>query len=191
MFLTLDISLFNLAASAAPKGSGDVLNAEHHESSSAFPPFDPTYFPSQIFWLLVFFIILYFILSKIFLPRIGETLEERSSRIADDLDSAALMQNEAQEAEKAYERALSDARAKAHTVSETTRQAIESEINAELDAADQEAMKQAESAELRIRKIRDAGMENVETIAVDVSQDIIEKMLGKKLTLATIKKAIG
>jgi F-type H+-transporting ATPase subunit b len=189
MFFTLKASLFNIAMLAAP--ATDIVHAEHHDADASFPPFDPTYFASQIFWLLIFFAALYFILSKIFLPRIGETLEERSSRIADDLDSAALMQREAEEAEKAYERSLADARAKAHNVSETTRKAIEAEVNSELEAAELETSRQSERAEARIREVRSAGMEKVESIAVDVAQDVVEKMLGKKLSVAAIKKAIG
>lgn len=187
MFLTLNASLFNLAAAAAPKTAASGEYAEE----AAFPPFDPTYFASQIFWFLISFVLLYFILSKIFLPKIGETLEDRSSRIADDLDSAALMQRDAEEAEKAYERSLADARAKAHNVSETTRKAIETEVNSELEAADLETARQAERAEARIREVRTAGMEKVESIAVDVAQDVVEKMLGKTISVAAVKKAIG
>jgi len=187
MFFTLNASLFNLAASAAPKAAGTGDAAE----GGAFPPFDPTFFASQIFWFALSFALLYFILSKIFLPKIAETLEERSSRIADDLDTASVMQRDAEEAEKAYERSLSDARAKAHNVSETTRQAIEAEIATELEAADLETTKLADQAEARIRDVRNAGMEKVESIATDVAQDVVEKMLGKKLTLAAVKKAMG
>jgi len=64
-----------------------------------FPPFDPSYFPSQLFWFFLSFFALYFLLSKVFLPRVGETIEERGSRIADDLDQASRMQREAEEAQ--------------------------------------------------------------------------------------------
>lgn len=188
MFLTLKASLISLAA-AAPAGA--VLDADHHDSGGAFPPFDPTYFATQIFWLVITFSALYFILSKILLPKIRETLEERSSRIADDLDSAALMQRDAEEAKKSYERSLADARAKAHNVSETTRQAIDAEVSAELAAADAQAANQADQAEARIREIRSAGMDKVETIAADVAQEIVAKMLGKAPSAAAVKKALG
>ena len=81
---------------AAPAAEGG------HAGSKVFPPFDPAYFPSQLFWFFLTFFALYFLLSKILLPRVGETIEERGSRIADDLDQASRMQREAEEAEKAY-----------------------------------------------------------------------------------------
>jgi len=183
------ITLMGLKLAAAkPKGDhgGDAHGAE-----AAFPPFDPTYFATQIFWLLVTFGILYLLLSRIFLPRIGQTIEERSSRIADDLDAASRMQKNAEEAEKSYERALADAKAKAHNVSEATRQSVDAEIKAEMDAADAEAAKASEAAETRIRGVRAKAMANIESVAADAAQATVEALTGKKLTLAAVKKAMN
>jgi len=186
------VTLTGLILAAKPSGAtGGGHGDNSHGAEAAFPPFDPNYFATQIFWLLLTFGILYFLLSKIFLPRIGETIEERSSKIADDLDSAARMQAEAEEAEKAYTQSLADARAQAHTVAETTRQAIDAEIKAELDAADAEAARQAEVADARIRKIRSEAMSNIETIATDAAQATIKTLIGKTLTSTVVKKALG
>jgi len=172
---------------AAAKPAGDHGDA----AEKVFAPFDPTYFPSQIFWLLLSFFTLYFLLSRIFLPRISETLEERSSRIADDLDAASRMQREAEEAEKAYAQALSDARAKAHNVAETTRQSVDAEIEAEREAADAEASRQTEAAEARIRQVRKAALANIESVAGEAAQATVEALTGKKVTLSTIKSALN
>ena len=170
---------------AAAKPSGDKA------AEGVFPPFDPAYFATQIFWLFLTFGVLYFLLSKIFLPLIGQTIEERSSRIADDLDAASRMQKEAEEAEKSYERALADAKAKAHNVAETTRQSVDAEIKAEMEAADAEAAKAADAAEARIRGVRAKAMANIQTVAADAAQATVEALTGKKPTLATVKKALN
>jgi len=159
--------------------------------SGAFPPFDPAFFPSQLFWFFLTFIALYFLLSQVFLPRVGETIEERGSRIADDLDQASRMQREAEEAEKAYMQALADARAKAMNVAETTKQAIDTEIQTELAAADAEADKAAEAAEARIRQVRSAALSNIESVAAETAQAAVSALTGKKLTLAAIKSALN
>lgn len=183
MIGTVTTYLFPIAAAAAPKGDKG--------GEDVFPPFDPTYFPSQIFWFLLSFLVLYFLLSKVFLPRVAETLEERSSRIADDLDSASRMQREAEEAEKAYIQSLADARAKAHNVADTTRQAVEAEVAAELAVADADAAQQAEAAEARIRIVRTEALSNIESIATDAAQAVVEKLTGKKITAAAVKKVLG
>lgn len=183
--MTASVIGYGMMLAAAPAGAVDGTG------EAAFPPFDPTYFATQIFWLLLSFALLYFLLSRIFLPRIGETIEERSSRIADDLDTASRMQADAEQAERNYEKALSDARAKAHNVAEATRQSVDAEIQAELDAADKEAAKQAEAAESRIRDVRSKAMSNIESVAAEAAQATVEALTGKKPTLASVKSALN
>ena len=101
------------------------------------------------------------------------------------------MQKDAEEAGKAYERALADARAKAHNVAETTRQAVDAEIKGEMDAADAVAAKAADAAEDRIRGVRAKAMANIESVAADAAQAAVEALTGKKLTLASVKKALN
>jgi F-type H+-transporting ATPase subunit b len=173
-----------LAAAAA-----DEYGAESGEK--VFAPLDASFFPSQIFWTLLSFIVLYFILSRIFLPRVGETIEDRGSRIADDIDSASRMQREAEEAEKAYTQALADARAKAMNVAETTKQSIDAEVQVELEAADEEAKRHADAADARIQELRLAALSNIETIASEAAQDVVTALTGKKVTLAAVKSALN
>ena len=49
------------------------------------PQLDIATYAPQLVWLAITFIFLYIVLSKVALPRIGEVLEERQQRIADDL----------------------------------------------------------------------------------------------------------
>jgi len=100
-------------------------------ASGVFPPFDPTYFASQLFWLAISFAVLYFLLSRWLLPRIGSAIEERKDRIADDLDAAAGLKAQADDAVKAYEKSLADARAKAQAVGAEARAEAEREAAAE------------------------------------------------------------
>ena len=161
-----------LMMAAEPKGD--------YEGEKVFPILDYSYWPSQLFWLAVTFIILYFLLSRAFLPSIGQTLEERSSRIADDLDGASRMQREAEEASAAYDKALKDARAKAHSVAEATRTSVDAEIAEEMAAADAQAEKAALVAEDRIREIRAGALANIESVASDAAKAVFSKLSGKK-----------
>lgn len=74
------------------------------------PQFDPTSFPSQLFWLAVTFAILYLLMAKLALPRIGDLLAERRRKIDEALDAATRLTAEARGAEAEYEAALADAR---------------------------------------------------------------------------------
>ncbi len=164
--------------------------APHGEHAQTFAPLDMSTFPSQIFWLLLTFGVLLFMLSKVLLPRLGGILEERSHRIADDLDSASRMQREAEAAEFSYEQSLKDARAKAHNVAETTRASINEEIETEMAAAELEFIKQMEKAETKIRKTREAALANVDSIAADTAKSLVEKLFAGKITMASASKAV-
>ena len=63
--------------------SFDLLAAE-----AGMPQLDPTYWASQIFWLILTFTILYISISKFYLPKIKKNLDDRESKIKEDLDQA-------------------------------------------------------------------------------------------------------
>lgn len=159
-------------------------------ASGGLPQFDVSTWGSQIFWLALTFAVLYLALSRFILPNLRNTLATRSDRIADDLDSASRMQREAEEAEKAYETSLRDARAKAANLAESTRQSVDNEIKAELDAADAEAEAQASVAEARIRDIKTAALANIDAIAADVTQSVLSDITGKSVSDALVASAV-
>ena len=52
------------------------------------PQLDSTYWFSQSFWLVLIFTILYLTLSKFFIPRIKDNLDNREKKIKDNLEEA-------------------------------------------------------------------------------------------------------
>lgn len=178
-------ALITLAAALAAE------TAEHGDGhEKVFPPLDVTTFPSQLFWLAIIFGVLLFLLAKILLPRLSNILEQRSNHIADDLDTASRMQRDAEQAQKAYEQALSDARAKAHNVAETTRASINAEIEAETATADADAAKHMAVAETKIRGLREKALSNVDDIAASTAQELAEALFGGKISAAAARKAV-
>ena len=60
----------------------------------------------QLIWLAISFVVLYLIMSRVALPRIGTVIEQRRDRIAHDLDQAAHLKQETDQAIAAYESSL-------------------------------------------------------------------------------------
>ncbi|PHS37399.1 MAG: F0F1 ATP synthase subunit B' [Robiginitomaculum sp.] len=166
---------------AAASGTKDV---------QTFAPLDTSTFPSQLFWLFLTFGVLLFLLAKVLLPRLGGILEERSNRIADDLDTASRMQREAELAGKAYEQSLSDARAKAHNVAETTRASVNVELEAEMQIADEETARQMARAETKIQAMREKALANVDEIASETAKALVEHLYSKKISIVTVRKTV-
>lgn len=159
-------------------------------SSGGLPQLDPSTWANQIFWLIIVFAALYFLLSTFILPRLREGISDREDRISDDLDQASNMQREAEEAEKAYNRSLADARAKAMNVAETTKQSIDAEIAAEIEAADASLEKQADVAEANIRTIKAKALSNIESIASETAVEVVSTLTGKAPTAAAVRAAM-
>jgi F-type H+-transporting ATPase subunit b len=175
------MSLLAFLAETAAHG-GEAVKAP-------FPAFDPTWFASQLFWLAVFFLGLYFALSRFILPKLSDTLEKRSNRIASDLDEAARLNNQSVEAQKALELRLAQARSKARETADKAREKTEAELAAETSRVDADLARKLETAEGRIAKLRADAMQNVEQIAVDTAEAMISRF-GVKASKADLKKAV-
>jgi F-type H+-transporting ATPase subunit b len=156
-----------------------------------FPPFNPTTFASQLFWLVIAFVVLYVLMAKVALPRVGAIIESRQKRIADDLAGAASLKAESDAAIAAYEKALAEARARAQAIAnetrdkqaaaaEATRKRLEGELNA----------KMAE-AEKTIAATKLAAMANVRGIAAGATKTIVERLIGKQPSDSAVDAAVA
>jgi len=175
------MSLLAFLAESAAHG-GEAVKAP-------FPAFDPTWFASQLFWLAVFFLGLYFALARFILPKLSDTLEKRSNRIASDLDEAARLNNQSVEAQKALELRLAQARSKARETADKAREKTEAELAAETSRVDADLARKLETAEGRISKLRADAMKNVEQIAIEAAEAMTAR-LGVKASKAEVKRAV-
>ena len=153
-----------------------------HEASGAFPPFDPTYFASQIFWLVLSFAALYFLMSRWILPRLGGIIEARRDRIADDLDAAQQLSADADETRAAYEKALADARARAHNLAAEAKAEIDQEIAAETAEVDAEIAAKSEEAEKALSQAREKALSEVRNIAASTAAEAANRLAGLNVT---------
>ncbi|MCK5749923.1 MAG: F0F1 ATP synthase subunit B', partial [Oricola sp.] len=179
------MSVFMLIAAAAePHVAGEA-------ASASLPQLDPTWWPSQLFWLAVTFGVLYWLMAGRFLPSLGGAIEERRDRMADDLDQAADFKRQAEDAETAYNKALADARAKAQAIAADTRAEVDQEI-AGLQAETDEALdKQLAAAESRIAKMKTDAAAKVREAAADTTRAVVEALIDEAPTDDAVAKAIA
>ena len=167
-----------------------VAMAAAAPGEAKLPQLDIQTYPSQIFWLIITFIVLYFLVSKIAVPRISEVLGEREERIADDLDKAETLKKEAETVRVEYERALTEARDKAHAATREAQDvAAKSGAVAEAEAqAKVSAM--LKDAESRIAAARTEAIGNVRSVARDVAGDAVSKLIGVQVSAAEVDQVI-
>lgn len=154
------------------------------------PQFNPEFFASQLVWLGIVFVLLYLIMSRLVLPRIGEVLEERSERIADDLDKAESLKKEAEGVIAAYEAALEKARGEASAVlAQAGQEVSEMAANRQAEFARGLAEKTA-AAEERIAKAKEEAKAQIRDIAVGAASEVVSKLTGSSADESAISGSV-
>ncbi len=162
--------------SAQPVGSVEHIPGSEH--GRGFPPFDPQTFASQLFWFALTFIALYLLMSRIALPRIGSILEARRAHIDGDLAEAQRLKGQSDAAIAAHEKALAEARGRAQTLANETREKAAAAAEARRKEVDAKLQARIAEAEKSIAATRSAAMANVHGIASDTVPAIVERLTG-------------
>lgn len=145
---------------------------------------------SQVFWTALCFGILWIVMWKVTLPRIAMALEQRQSRLDDDLERAAQVKTEADTVREGYEKALADAHAEGQAA--IRKQIAEmneasAQRHAELTAA---LAKRIKEAEVTIATEKTRAMESVREVAVETASAATERLVGVSVDAESARKAV-
>ena len=86
------------------------FEADLFTAEAGMPQLDPKYWASQAFWLVIVFLFLYILSSRIFIPKIKNSLDNRDRKIKDDLDEAKNSKNLSEKKLKEYETLVENAK---------------------------------------------------------------------------------
>lgn len=146
---------------------------------SAFPPFEPSTFPSQLLWLAIAFGLLYYVMARVIVPRFHGVVETREVTVARDLDAAATAKRDAEAAGSAYEKALAEAKASAQAIATRTRDAMTAEADAKRRSLEEGLAERLAAAEAQISARKAEAMGNVRAIAEETAVAIVERITGR------------
>jgi F-type H+-transporting ATPase subunit b len=179
------------APAGGEAGHGTESTGAEGGQHGAFPPMDAQSFPSQIFWLVVFFGLLYLLMSKLALPRMAAVLQDRHKTLESDLSKASALKDETEAAIKSYEKALADARAKAQGIAAETRARMTAEVEGERSKLETSVAAKIAAAETRIAGLKEQAMKDVGEVAAETAADIVTELTGAQVTKADAAKAIA
>ena len=174
----------------AVKGQNTTSHTEAGGGASAFPPFDPSTFPSQLVSLVITFVVLYLIVSRIALPRVGAVIDARQNKIEGDLAEAQKLKDETDAAVKAYESELASARSRAQAIGAETREKLNAASEAERRALEDKLAARLADAEKTIAATRASAMSNVRGIAADAAGAIVQRLTGQAPDSKTLVSAV-
>jgi F-type H+-transporting ATPase subunit b len=161
------------------------------EDAGGLPQFDFQWWPGQIAWFLVMFLIVLAFVRLFAAPRVGGTIDARADKISGDIADARRLKDEAETQATAAAAETAQARAAAQRVAAEARAKAQAEVSARLAEEEAKLAETGAVAEARIAKARDAAMANVAAIAGDAAGQIVAKLTGRAATPAELTAARG
>lgn len=165
--------------------------AAQAETTGGLPQLNPENFAPQLIWLAITYGVLYVALSWFILPRIGQVIDERRSRIQRDLDEAERLRKETEAAIASYEQALAEARNKASSIAKETREKLGAETERERARVEETINAKLAEAERRIEATKTRAMAEVETVVADTAGEIASKLLGTDVSPDDVRSALA
>jgi F-type H+-transporting ATPase subunit b len=139
----------------------------------------------ELIWGLFAFIVLFLVMRKLVFPRLNEALDERRSLIEGKMEEADAKLIEMEEAKRAFESSLGDARGEAGRILEEAKAAAETTRDAILASAREEAQRIIERANAEANAERVRLLEELRGQVGALSVQLAERIVERELDAAT------
>ena len=163
-----------------------LINFIHAAESGGMPQLDPEFWFSQIFWLIITFGILYFVLSKLILPKISDNLETRKSQVLENLELSENQRNESEAKLKEFDNIILKSKIDAKNIFNESRQKLLEDINNKRVKLEEEIDKEIKTVEAEIEELKKKSPERINKIAIEISSDLIEQLIGANVNNSSI-----
>ena len=160
-------------------------------AEAGMPQLDPTYWASQAFWLILVFTILYVSISKFYLPKIKNNLDDRENKIKDDLDAANKFKDLSELKLKEYEKILENSKKEVIKIHLDSKNKLDKDIQTKKDVMDKEIETEITKAQKEINELKKNSISDIQNISKDLASNIIENISGDKLNESSIKATVA
>jgi len=143
------------------------------------PQLDTSTYVSQLFWLVVCFLVLYLILSYIALPKITRVLQMREETIEAKINKASTFREEAEDLLGEYEASLASARAEAHNLYKASSNATTAEMAIKQKDILNKLSDRLHLAEQDLFRARIEASHELGKMSEDLANLILAKLTGK------------
>lgn len=169
---------------------GNVIAHGAEHGTGGLPQFDPTWFASQIFWLVVVFAFMYVFFAKKGLPDIANSLDARETRIKTDIESAEKINAQAQNVKSDYERTLKESRDKSSDIINTTQEELKAKANEAVDAFRANQDKVTADLDKSIAAAKAAALSDMHSVAADAAMQAASKIINVDADITAVKSVV-
>ena len=168
-----------------------VLNTNQvFGAEKGMPQLNPEFWAAQIFWLILIFSGLYIIIWKIFLPKITDSIENRKSRVINDLNETQKLKENAEKKLSEYNKIIEDAKKVAKRMIENNKKKLENDIKSKKQNFDQEVEKKLLATDKEIKNLKKSSIFNINKIAVEVSSEMIRLIIGTEVNMSNVSAIV-
>ena len=160
-------------------------------SEAGMPQLDPEFWISQIFWLTIIFSSLYLMIWKIFLPKITYSIENRKSRIVNNLDEAQKLKEGAEEKLKKYNEIIEDSQKEAKKIIEESKRKLDIDIENKKKKFNIEIEKEIIAAEKEIKSLRKSSISDINNIAAEISSHAIKELINSDINKSNVSAIVN
>ena len=167
-----------------------AINADLYAAEAGMPQLDPTYWPSQAFWLILIFTLLYFSISKFFLPKIKNNLDNRENKIKEDLENANKLKELSESKLKEYELILENAKKEVSKIHFDTKKKLDKAIQSKKEVMEKDIENEILKAQKEIEELKKNSISSIQNISENIASNIIENISGDKLNESSVKAMV-
>tara|TARA_X000001036_G_scaffold422879_1_gene446255 strand:- start:909 stop:1484 length:576 start_codon:yes stop_codon:yes gene_type:complete len=167
-----------------------AINLDLYAAEAGMPQLDPTYWASQAFWLILIFTVLYVSISKFYLPKIKNNLNDRENKIKEDLDNADKFKEQSEAKRDEYEAIIEKAKKEVSKIHLESKKILDKDIQSKKDLIEKEIEKEILKAQKEIFTTKKNSISSIQKISENIASNIIENISGDKLNESSIKAAV-
>ena len=168
----------------------NAINTNLLAAEAGMPQLDPTYWASQAFWLILIFSILYISISRFYLPKIKNNLDDRENKIKEDLENANKFKQQSETKIKEYELIIENAKKEINKIHFDSKNLLDKDIQSKKDAMEKDIEKEVAKAQIDIIELKKSSIMSIQNISENIASNIIENISGDKLNENSIKAAV-
>ena len=160
-------------------------------SEEGMPQLNPEFWIAQIFWLIVILSSLYIILWKIFLPKITDSIENRKSKVVNDLNEANKLKETAENKLKEYNLIIEQSKKDAKKIFQDSKKELDQNIEKKRSKFNEEIEKEIEIVEKEIIKLKHSSLESVSKIATETSVELIKQIIDTEVNNSNVSAIVN
>ena len=159
-------------------------------ADEGMPQLNPEFWIAQIFWLILIFSTLYIAISKIFLPKIINVIENRKLKIVSDIDEAQKLKDSAENKLKEYNQIIENSKKEAQKLMRDNKKQLDIALEQKKQKFTEEIEKELMNVEQEIKELKKTSLLGINKIATEITNDLLKKIMGANSNMSNVSAIV-